>query len=244
MKIIPYFTSVFVLALAACGVQTSHTQWGNYDAASFSKLIDSLPNEQIVDVRTAEEFNGGHISNAQNFDWNSADFKTATISLDKNKPVLVYCLSGGRSSEAAAWFKKNGYAVVYELDGGIRTWNSAGLPVETNNNINTNTQQATGAVTTASYANTIKANPVVLVDVGATWCGPCKKLAPLLDELVAEKPGTFVLLKVDADRDRAVADSMNVDALPTLLLYKNGNLVWRSVGLVDKSVVADAIENK
>lgn len=97
-------------------------------------------------------------------------------------------------------------------------------------------------ITPADYQKMINVTPIVLVDFSATWCGPCKRLAPILDELVNDMPGKFTLVKSDVDRDNDLAVSNNITAMPTLMLYKNGKLVWRNEGLVPKGEIAARIE--
>lgn len=99
-------------------------------------------------------------------------------------------------------------------------------------------------ISTASYNSMVKASPLVLVDFAAVWCGPCKILAPRIEALEKEMPGTFTVVRVDVDRDRALADSMNIQAMPTLMLYKNGEMVWRSTGLMSKEDLAAVIKSK
>lgn len=86
-----------------------------------SKL--NLPDAQIIDVRTDAEVAQGMIPNAEQMDvadWNG--FVAATKSLDPDKPVLVYCKSGGRSNRAATYLVENGFTEVYDLGGGITDW--------------------------------------------------------------------------------------------------------------------------
>lgn len=239
MKKIFLLFSLAGLVLLSCSSQSGATGGGVIDAAKFQAVIDSLSNEQLVDVRTPGEFEGGHIKGATNIDWNGSDFGSQAGMLDKSKPVMVYCLSGGRSASAANWFRSNGFTNVYELQSGVRGWSMAGMPLEQGAAAPV---VADGAVSTAAFANKINTSKIVLVDVGATWCGPCKMLAPRLEELSTEMAGQFELLKIDADRDRAVADSMNVTALPTLFLYKNGKLLWRNEGLVPKEMVKGKLD--
>lgn len=85
---------------------------------------------QIVDVRTPEEFEEGHITNAVNMNVTGDDFEKQIESLDKEKPVMVYCKSGGRSARAASILKDKGFKNVYDLDGGIIGWSKANKPIE------------------------------------------------------------------------------------------------------------------
>lgn len=240
MKLTSYLAGVLAVASLGCG---SGTDSGNLktdvNPATFDSLINALSDEQLLDVRTLEEYQGGHLENSLNYDWNDATFHENIKNLDKSKPVLVYCRSGNRSGQAADHLREQGFTVVYELEGGIAAWEADGRPV---------TQAegqlaANGEVTLEMYNKTIADNPVVLVDFTATWCGPCKMLAPSLHELEKEMSTQFVLLTVDVDRDRPVAEHMNIMAMPTLVLYKNGAIQWRNEGLVPKDLVADKIKS-
>ena len=85
---------------------------------------DSL---QLVDVRTQEEYEVSHLKNAQNICVTSDDFKEKVATLDKQKPVYVYCKKGGRSAQAATILKEMGFTKVYDLQGGIASWEEEGL---------------------------------------------------------------------------------------------------------------------
>lgn len=85
---------------------------------------------QLVDVRTPEEFTSGHIANAVNININDANFQTKIATLDKSKPVLVYCKSGGRSGRASSILKEIGFTNITDLDGGITSWKAEGKPIE------------------------------------------------------------------------------------------------------------------
>ena len=83
----------------------------------------------IIDVRTPEEFNEGHIENAVNIDFNSETFKEDLDKLDKNKTYFIYCRSGNRSGRAIPIMKGLGFKEVYNLSAGIQEWIAEGLPV-------------------------------------------------------------------------------------------------------------------
>ncbi|MBX7208138.1 MAG: rhodanese-like domain-containing protein [Verrucomicrobiaceae bacterium] len=85
----------------------------------------------VLDVRTADEFGECHISGAMNIDFlDSTGFEKRVKELDKSRPYLVHCQSGGRSSRSLKIFKKLGFEKVYHLDGGLGAWQAAGKPVE------------------------------------------------------------------------------------------------------------------
>ncbi|WP_370476821.1 rhodanese-like domain-containing protein [Tamlana flava] len=111
-----------------------------FNCQSISKEIKIAPEElnevlqsnegmQLVDVRTQEEYQTSHLKNAANFDFYSKSFADSLKTLDKNKPVYVYCRSGGRSGKSVEELKKLGFKEIYDLEGGILNWIDQGLEV-------------------------------------------------------------------------------------------------------------------
>ena len=81
----------------------------------------------------------------------------------------------------------------------------------------------------------MQADKPVLVDFWAAWCGPCRMLAPVLEELDGRED--FKIVKVDVDAEPALATRLGIESIPTLLLFRNGQLVNRSVGLVSQTEI-------
>ena len=123
------FLGLSALLIFACSCVKAQDGVNLVDSNKFEQQTKE-PTSQIIDVRTADEFAEGHIQKAVNFDVNSDDFITKIATLDKEKPVMVYCRSGGRSAKAAGILKDNGFKQVYDLDGGIMDWNGANKPIE------------------------------------------------------------------------------------------------------------------
>ena len=100
------------------------------DAAGGEKLLAANKDVLVLDVRTPGEFSGGHLPKARNVDFNAADFEKKLGELDRAKPYLVHCASGGRSGRSLEVFQKLGFKSVYHLDGGYTAWQRAGKAVE------------------------------------------------------------------------------------------------------------------
>ena len=166
----------------------------------FEKKLSSKQGVQLIDVRTPQEYAGGHLRNALNINIRSDDFDDGLNKLDKTKPIMVYCLSGGRSSLAAKKMQEMGFNEVYDLDGGIMKWRNAGKPVESG------TSADKQGLTLAELSKIIMQNKYVLVDYNATWCEPCKKLMPMLEDISSKRKDSLSLIKVDADDNKALLD--------------------------------------
>ena len=72
----------------------------------------------------------------------------------------------------------------------------------------------------------------VLVDFYADWCGPCKTMAPILQQVAAENSGKIKVIKIDVDQNQAVAQQYRVQGIPTLILFHQGKILWRQSGVV------------
>jgi thioredoxin 1 len=98
-------------------------------------------------------------------------------------------------------------------------------------------------VTDSSFDSDVLASDVpVLVDFWATWCGPCKMIAPLLDELADEYAGKVKICKIDVDNNREVAAKYNVRGIPTLITFKDGAVDSTKVGALSKTQLVEFIE--
>ncbi|MCO4292686.1 thioredoxin [Solitalea sp. MAHUQ-68] len=84
----------------------------------------------------------------------------------------------------------------------------------------------------ATFSEIIKSNTPVLVDFFATWCGPCKMMSPILDEVKGKVGESVTIIKVDVDKNPSAASAFNVMGVPTLILFKGGEVKWRQSGIV------------
>jgi rhodanese-related sulfurtransferase len=112
--------------LAGCSSSNEATK--KVDPVEFSEVI-AQPGVIILDVRTPEEFNAGHIANAININMADSNFSSEVSKLDKNATVAVYCRSANRSAVATKEMAELGFTDMYDMQGGIIDWEAAGGPV-------------------------------------------------------------------------------------------------------------------
>jgi thioredoxin len=225
---------IFALLLSSCNLFGGQ-KYQTVSVADFKKKMNE-GNVQIVDVRTPQEYGEKHIKDAVNINFNDDGFIDKMEKLDKSKPVLVYCLSGGRSSKASALISSKGYNQVYNLDGGILAWTNAGEPVESPAG-----ETGKNGLSMDDYLAKVKSDKLVLVDFSAVWCGPCKQLKPIVDKIAEEQKDKLEVLPIDVDKNPAVSNAMHISGIPLLVLYKNGKEVWRQLGLTDRGNIEKQI---
>lgn len=207
-----------------------------FSANEFAKKITELPDAPIIDVRTPGEFSQGHLKNAVNYDISSGEFEKQIASLDKSKAVLVYCLSGSRSTYAVRFMKSNGFKEVYELNGGMMRWRAANLPETTDRDV-----ISTG-MSKQQFDNMLVTDKLVLIDYYADWCAPCKKMKPYLDEISRDMADKVVVVRINADENKNLCKELKIDAIPVLQIYKNKSLIWTNTGFIEKAEVVKQLK--
>ena len=93
----------------------------------------------------------------------------------------------------------------------------------------------------SSFNDIINSNQPVLVDFHADWCGPCKMLAPILKEVKHDLKDSIKIVKIDVDKNQVIASKYQVRGVPTMILFKNGNQLWRQSGVVQKNDIIATI---
>lgn len=199
-------------------------------AAAFADKMKEFPSAPIVDVRTPEEFEKGHLVNAKNFDWNSSNFDVQISGLEKSLPVFVYCLSGSRSASAAHKLHRVGFKEIYEMEGGILKWRAANLPESKSTGLSV-------GMSKQQFEDLLSSDKIILIDFYADWCAPCKKMKPYLDEISKDMSDKVIVIRINADDHQTLCKELNVDALPCLQIYKDKILTWSNKGFIKKSEV-------
>ncbi len=226
-------TILFILFCSTCYGQSLILS-----AQEFSKKYDSLSSSsQLIDVRTADEYQKAHLNAAKNIDFKDVDFGIQIEKLDKNKPIFVYCLSGGRSSGAAKKMTDAGFKQVYELQGGFLKWTSAGKPFYRNKDIVSKSDWSK-----VKFDALVASEKPILIDFFATWCGPCQQMMPSIKKLKEEYNGKAIVETIDYDRNKELALSLGIDEIPMLLVYKKGRVVWRGIGLTSEAALRKVID--
>lgn len=223
---------LILICFVACqGQTTEKTQV--VAATDFAEKVKITPNPQIIDVRTPQEFAADHLENAKNIDWLNQEFATNASKLDKTKPVFVYCKAGNRSHKAAAKLEALGFTTIYELQGGILKWDAAGLSKPSNKLIGISREQ---------FDALRNSDKKVLINFFAPWCAPCKKMEPYMLKMQQEMKDKVMIVRLNADENKTIMKELKIEELPTLLLYENNNLKWKSSGFVSEEDLKKQIQ--
>jgi thioredoxin len=236
---------LLTVILDSCAQQKNTSSITVLSAKDYFAKLETTTNKQLIDVRTPHEVSDGYIASAINIDFNEDDFEKIATKLDRNKPIFVYCKAGGRSQSAAALLSKIGFKQIYDLKGGIISWNNNHLPLEDPKTKSIKLSEdkiVTDQLSIEAFNKIVNADKAVIIDFYAEWCGPCKKLSPILEILKSEYGYKIKIVKIDFDKNPSLARYFQIESIPLLHLYKNGKLMNQLMGLQDKETLKTQIE--
>jgi thioredoxin 1 len=95
----------------------------------------------------------------------------------------------------------------------------------------------------AKFKDLVSGDQPVLVDFFATWCGPCKALAPILVDVAKTLDGAVRVVKIDVDRNPAISQAYQVQGVPTLALFKDGKILWRQSGVLSAQAIVQQVKS-
>ena len=195
------------------------------DAKAFVEKLKVAGTSQLLDVRSPEEFAIERIDNATNVNWNSDDFEAKASKYDKNKPIFVYCKVGGRGLKAANKLSEMGFTEIYNLEGGIMKWNATGMAKPSDRIIGMCSQE---------FAELLKSDKKIMINFHAKWCEPCKKMAPYILKMQTEMKDQISIIRLDADENKTLLESLKLESLPAILIFKDGKEIWRNIGYISE----------
>jgi thioredoxin len=108
-------------------------------------------------------------------------------------------------------------------------WRASKLP-----EVTTNANNSSKGMSNEDYEKLLQSDKLVLIDFYAEWCQPCKKMKPFLEEISKEMEAKVKIVRIDADAHSLVCKTQHIETLPTLILYKNGKVIWKEIGFVSK----------
>ena len=234
MKKILFLLSI--MFLFSCG-NTNSQIIEDVNTEIFHQLIEK-GDGIIIDVRTSQEFNSGHIIDATNIDFYSDDFTDKLKIVRKDVPIYVYCRSGGRSSSAANKMENLGFTKVYNLLGGIGSWQSEGY--ETIKSKEGKISNSFAKFTETQLNEILNNNKTVLIDFSTQWCVPCKKMKPIIEDIQRENTNVKVLF-IDADANKELVKKYQIKGVPVFIVFKNGEESFRKVGLCNKEELTNQL---
>ncbi|MEL7063022.1 MAG: thioredoxin [Bacteroidota bacterium] len=97
-------------------------------------------------------------------------------------------------------------------------------------------------ITDDNFDSTLQSHPLVLVDFWAPWCPPCQRIAPIIDELANDYAGSITIGKLDVDKNPAMAIKYGIKSIPTLIVFKNGEVVEQIMGVNDKAGLQERLD--
>ncbi|MDP2890605.1 MAG: thioredoxin domain-containing protein [Bacteroidota bacterium] len=227
-----------LLILVALMIDLSAQVAQNVNAIKFKELM-TAGDAIILDVRTPQEYSRGNIQGSTLINIADPEFVSRINMLQKDKTILIYCLTGSRSSVAANYMTRLGFKKIYNLQQGIIDWNRQGYPMIQSSQAVASTS---ATYTEQTFSKLLQANKLVLVDFHAVWCAPCKAMKPIIDKVSDDFKGKAKVEKVDVENNKVITAAYQVQTVPGFVLFKEGKKVWSHTGIISYDDLAVVIK--
>lgn len=193
----------------------------------------------VLDVRTEGEYSRGHIANSTLISTSDRDFVKKAMLLQKDKPLYIYCLTGSRSYAVVNYLSQNGFTKLYNLSRGTMSWSRAGYSLVKSSSV---APSPSKAYSNAELNEIIASKQLTLLNFHAPWCAPCKQIKPTVSQLGKEYSQELNVVLLDVEANETLKNSYDIQAIPGLVLYKDGEKVWQHTGLISKEDLYRSIE--
>jgi thioredoxin 1 len=203
------------------------------------KELTAQNNGILLDVRTKSEFKNGHLPEAGNLNYYALDFRKKLILLPRNQPIYLYCNTGYRSEKAAEILIENGYTDVYNLQHGIMEWELLNLPVIMEPDARPDTDNK---MTPEQYHAILSEGSPVFFDFYAPWCGPCRKMMPMIDSLMVEYHPQIKMRKINVDASKKLVKELKLVGVPYLVLQDKGEVLFSKNGSATRNELTSAFD--
>ncbi len=204
----------------------------------FKKLIWETDGV-LLDVRTTSEFKNGHIPDAGQLNFYAFDFRKKLMLLPTDQPIYLYCNTGYRSEKATRFLIQNGYSEVYNLQSGIMEWELKNLPVVVEPDARPDTDNK---MDPDQYFAAISSDSLVFIDFYAPWCGPCRKMMPMIDSLKVDYHHEIKVLKVNVDASKKLVKELKLAGVPYLVLFQKGQILFSHNGAIPRNELTAVFE--
>jgi thioredoxin 1 len=243
-----YFIALlsFAACLSACEPPQSQTSLKapgnleNVDAHQFKKAIEE-GDGIILDVRTPGEVaSKGYIQNASLLDFYDPDFSTKVNLISKEKDIYLYCASGGRSVEVVQMLEKSGFGKIYHLEKGLMEWEKEGFDLVKEAFAK---DEKIEELSLEEFESMLAVDDrPILIDFHTVWCAPCRKMAPVIDEVEVEMQDRAIVKRIDLDRSQEVGKAYEIQGVPVFIVFKEGKEIWRHNGIISKEALIAQID--